>query len=215
MSSIDKIKESSDFKLDTVRARAEAMHAVLEGSKAQMDERIARHKDDARREIMKLAAQVENHNDLSTARKQAVRSVVENLDQQIALAQSASTETLASARRQIQDAIGRIERELDAALASMQTAGGELLHASIDTSARAMARLDAELEAAEQRLASSRSQADDAFKKGCRELSEDLTTLKRQLGEKTTRTRDELGTLEQELSGGFEQLAKKFRDLWG
>jgi hypothetical protein len=123
-------------------------------AKRQIDERIAQHKREARRAIGKVAGHIDREEILPPERKQAIRSLSENLDQQIAGIESASHETLASARRQIGDGISKLKAELAAAIKSVQSHPAGSLHESAANCARAMDKLDAGLKAAEEHMVS-------------------------------------------------------------
>jgi hypothetical protein len=123
-------------------------------AKQQIDERIAQHKREARRAIGKVAGHIDREEILPPERKQAFRSLTETLDQQIAGIESASHETLASARRQIGDGISKLKAELAAAINRIQSHPASSLHESAADCARAMDKLDAGLKAAEQHMAS-------------------------------------------------------------
>ena len=125
----------------------------LEIAKQQIEERIAQHKREARQLVGKVAADIDGEKGLAAERKQAVHSLVGSLDQQIDSIESASHQTLASARRQIQDEVTKLKAELDAALKSAQIHSAGLLHESVAGCARALDKLDAELKAAEEHLA--------------------------------------------------------------
>jgi len=215
MSNISKIRESIDFRLDKAQARAEAFDAALESTKDQIDARIARHTQQAQQLHRKLAADLDAQTSLPAARKQALRSVVDNLNEQIGLAQSASRETLASVRRQIQEGIGKMETELDAALGEAETKAAELLHASAAAYGRALDKLDAELEAAQHRFASARSQLDTAVKTGHQEIAQEIAKLKQRLAEREAHTGESLVHYERELGEGLERVVKAFKDLFG
>jgi chaperonin cofactor prefoldin len=214
MSSISKIRESIDVRLDKVQARAEAFDAALEATKDQIDERIARHKQQAQQVLGKLAGDIDAHKDLPEARKRELRSVVDNLNEQITLTQSASRETLESARRQIQDGMSKLESELDATLGDAQNTSVELLHGSIAAYARTADKLDAELEAAQHRLASARSQVDSAVKAGRQGVAQEIAKLKQRLGEKSAHSGEHLAQFEREVGDGLERVVKAFRDLF-
>jgi hypothetical protein len=214
MTSISNIRESIDVRLDKVQARAEAFDAALEATKDQIDERIARHKERAQQSLGKLASDIDAQKDLPETRKQALHSVADNLDEQINLAQSASRETLESARRQIQDGVRKMETELDAALADGGTTSVDMLHSSMADYARAVDRLDAELEAAQHRLASARSQFDATVKARRQEVAQEIAKLKQRLGEKTCYAGEHLVQFERELGEGMERVVKAFRDLF-
>jgi len=119
----------------------------------QIDEPIARHGDEAQRVLRKLRADVDQHKDLSPSRKQAIGSLVDNLDEQIALTKSASRETLMNARGQLRDGIDKMQTELNSALHGIESAAGHLLRASILACTRALDKFDGELEAVEKRAA--------------------------------------------------------------
>ena len=123
-------------------------------AKQQIDERIAQHKREARQAVGKVAADIDREENLAAERKQAVRSLSANLDQQIAAIESASHDTLASARRQIGDGISKLKAELAAVIESVQSHPAGSLHESAADCARAMDKLDAGLKAAEQHMAS-------------------------------------------------------------
>jgi adenosyl cobinamide kinase/adenosyl cobinamide phosphate guanylyltransferase len=214
MASISEIRESIDVRLDKVQARAEAFDAALEATKDQIDERIARHKEQAQQSLGKLASEIDAQKDLPETRKQALHSVVDNLDEQIGMAQSASRETLESARRQIQDGMRKIETELEAAVSDARPTSVDLLHASMAAYARAVDRLDAELEAAQHRFASTRSQFDATVKAGRQEVAQEIAKLKQRLGEKATYAGEHLVLFERELGDGMERVAKAFKDLF-
>jgi hypothetical protein len=123
----------------------------------QSNASIARHGDEAQRVLRKLADDVGQHKDLSASRKQAIGSLVDNLDQQIALSKSAAHETLMSARGQLRDGIDKIQTELNNALAEVESAAGHLLRSSMLAWTQAMDKLDGELAAAAKRGASSKT----------------------------------------------------------
>jgi len=214
MTSLKKIRDSVDLRIDKLQARAEAFGSVLESTKEQIDERIASHKRVAQQALGQLATDIDGQKGLPAARKQAIHSVVDNLDRQIALAQSASRETLASARRQVLDGMRKMEAELEAALGDAQSLSLELLQESITAYARAVGKLDAELEAAEQRLASSRNQLDAAFKAERQAIAQAIAGLKQRLGERTAHTGEKLVQFEKELSDGLEHVVKALRNFF-
>jgi hypothetical protein len=123
----------------------------------QSNASIARHGDEAQRVLRKLADDVGQHKDLPASRKQAIGSLVDNLDQQIALSKSASHETLMSARGQLRDGIDKIQTELNSALDEVESAAGHLLRSSMLAWTQAMDKLDGELAAAAKRGASSKT----------------------------------------------------------
>ena len=103
MSSIKDLKEDVDVKLDKLDARADAFQAALAGSKPQIDEGIQGNKQAVRRALDKLATDIEQQKDLPVKRKESMRSLVDNLNEQIASSQAAAHEILASARRQMHE----------------------------------------------------------------------------------------------------------------
>ena len=212
MSSISNIRESSDAKLAKLDARADAFQAALEGSANQIDERIARNKQEARRALDKLTADIDERTEVSDTRKQAIRSLVDNLNQQITLSQTASQETLAYARRQIHEGSRKIEEELDGALAEPKTGIVELRQVSMDGYTRAVDKLDAELEAAELRFASVKDKGDAAFDERRNEMAQEIAKFKQRLGEKGSHAGEKLAKFEAELRGEFEQTVKTIKD---
>jgi hypothetical protein len=145
MSSIKDLKEDVDVKLDKLDARADAFQAALAGSQTQIDEGIQGNKQAVRRALVKLATDIEQQKDLPVERKESMRSLVDNLNEQIASSQAAAHETLASARRQMHEVTQKIETEVDITLAESKSTNAELLYASIGTYARAVHKLDAAL----------------------------------------------------------------------
>jgi chromosome segregation ATPase len=123
-------------------------------STAPTEERIADDKNEVRWALRSLGADIDKHPGLSPAHKQAIGSLVDNLDQQISLIQRASGKTLASARRQIQDGIRKVSTELNSALDKAESAG-ESLRSSLVACERVMDKLNEQLEAAEKRLGTS------------------------------------------------------------
>lgn len=214
MSSISNIRESSDAKLAKLDARADAFQASLEGGENQIEQRIARNKQEARRAVDKLAADIDQRTEISDTRKRAIRSLVDNLNQQITLSQTASRETLAYARRQIHDGGRKIEEELDGALAEPKTGIVELLQVSIDAYGRAVDKLDAELEAAELHFASAKDKVDSAFDKRRKDMAREIAKFKQRLGEKKAHAGENLAAFEEELRGEFEQAVKTIKDLF-
>ena len=186
MSSIKEMKGSVDVKLDKLDARADAFQAALAGSKAQIDERIQHHRQAVRQALDKLATDIEQQNDLRIERKESMRSLVDNLNKQIASSQAAAHETLATSRQQIHEVTQKIETEVETILAESKSTNAELLHASIGTYARAVHKLDAALEAAEARFASAKDKemllsinGDRTWGKRSQNLSNDWTRKRR------------------------------------
>src|SRR5215471_19323287 len=116
MSKVKEIRESADVKLTKLAARADAFQATLEKSRDHAD-RIQPNQQEVRRALDQLKVGVDRHKDLSDGRKQAIHSLVDTLNAQIAASATASRETLAYARQQIHQAGRRLETELDGALA--------------------------------------------------------------------------------------------------
>jgi hypothetical protein len=118
------------------------------GSAEVIGGQMARHKSEAQRVLRDLRTDIEKHPDLSAAHKQAIGSLVDSLDEQIGLIQSASRETLASARRQIQDGMHKVSTELNHALGKAEIAA-KSLRPSLQACGRAIDNLNEQLEAAE------------------------------------------------------------------
>jgi hypothetical protein len=213
MSTFSDIREASDTKLAKLDARADAFHAALEGGK-DSDERIARNKQEARRALDKLTADIDQRTEIPDTRKQAIHSLVDNLNQQITLSQTASRETLRYARQQIHESSRKIEEELDRALAEPKTGIVELLHVSMDGYARAVDKLDAELEAAELRFAAVKDKG-DAFDKRRKEMAQEIAKYKQRLAEKGVHAGAKLAKFEAELRGEFEQAVMAIKDILG
>ena len=214
MSTISNTRESAGAKLAKLDARADAFHAAVEASK-DGDGRIARNKQEVRRAVDKLTADIDQLTEISDTRKQVVRSLVDNLNEQITLSQTASRETLAYVRRQIHDGIRKIETEIDTTLAESHTTTTGPLRASIEASGRAVDKLDAELEAAELRFASEKDKVGTPFDQRRQEIAQEIVRFKQRLGEKSQHTGEKLADFEQKLRGEFEQAVKRIKDMFG
>ena len=215
MSGIKEIKESVDVKLDRLDSSADAFQAALQGTSGQINERIGRHKREMQQALDKLTADIDQHKDISVARKQAIRSEVDNLNEQIKLNVSAARDTLAYTRRQIHQGIEKLEAQVEGAFTESKTLTVELLKASLEAYARAANKLDVELEAAELHFAAAKKKVDAAFDQRRQELAQEIAKLKQRLGEKKAQASDKLASFEAELRGGFEQIAKAVKDLFG
>jgi hypothetical protein len=119
------------------------------GSAEVIGEQMTRHKSEAQRVLRNLRTDIEKHPDLSAGHKQAIGSLVDSLDEQIGLIQSASRETLASARRQIQDGMHKVSTELNNALGKAETVAAKSLRPSLQACERAIDNLNEQVEAAE------------------------------------------------------------------
>jgi DNA anti-recombination protein RmuC len=214
MSSIKEIKESVGVKLDKLDARADAFQAALAGSKNQMDERIQLNKQQVRRVLDRLTTDIDQQQDLPDERKQAIRSLVDNLNEQIASSQTAAHETLAYTRRQIQEGLRKMEIEVDTALAESKAVPIEPLRVSIGAYARAVDKLDAELEASELGFSSLRDKVDAALERRRKATAQNIAELKQRLDERKARADEQLASFEKELGEKLEQLAKAFKDLF-
>jgi ElaB/YqjD/DUF883 family membrane-anchored ribosome-binding protein len=215
MSDIKKIRESVEAKLDKLDARVDALQAALKSDQTDSAARIDHHRREVRHALEKLTVDVGEHPDLSDARKQEIRSLADNLNEQLTLSETAAHETLAYARHQISEAVQKMEAELDAALAESKSKTGEMLHASIDAYGHALDKLDAELEAAEMRVASAKGKLDSAFERRRQEISHEVAKLKQRLAEKRVQASEKLSKFEAELREGFEKMAKAFKNLFG
>lgn len=212
MSKVKEIRESADIKLTKLGARADAFQATLEKSKDHAD-RIEPNQQEVRRALDQLKVGVDRHKDLSDGRKQAIHSLVDTLNAQIAASASASRETLAYARQQIHEASRRLETELDGALAESKDRVDELLQTAINTYGRAVDKLDAELEAAELSFASAGNKENTALDDERRETAQKIAALKRSIAERKGHPGERLADFEIRLRGEFEQLLKSFKDL--
>ena len=212
MSKVKEIRESADVKLTKLAARADVFQATLEKSKDHAD-RIQPNQQEVRRALDQLKVGVDRHKDLSDGRKQAIHSLVDILNAQIAASATASRETLAYARQQIHEASRRLETELDGALAESKERVDELLQTAINTYGRAVDKLDAELEAAELRFASAGKTENAASDNGRRETAQKIAALKRRLAERKGHPGEGLADFEIRLRGEFEQLVSCFKDL--
>ncbi|MGB7946165.1 MAG: hypothetical protein WCH75_00655 [Candidatus Binatia bacterium] len=211
MSSINEIKQSVDVKLDKLDARADALQAALAGSKDQTNERIARRKQEARQAIDNLSSEIGQQKDLPDERKRAIRSLVDDLNEQLASSQTAAHETLAYTRKQIQENLRKMETEVDAAFDKSGATDIEPLQVSIGAFARASDKLDAELEAAELCFSSVRDKVGAVFDQGRKKTAQDIAALKQRLGERNTITGGQLAGFESGLREEFEQVAKTFK----
>ena len=212
MSKVKEIRESADIKLTKLGARADAFQAALEKSKDHAD-RIQPNQQEVRRALDQLKVGVDRHKDLSDGRKQAIHSLVDTLNAQIAASATASRETLAYARQQIHEASRRLETELDGALAESKERVDELLQTAINTYGRAVDKLDAELEAAELSFASAGNKENTALDDERRETAQKIAALKRSIAERKGHPGERLADFEIRLRGEFEQLVKSFKDL--
>jgi hypothetical protein len=214
MSAIKQIRESVDIKLDKLDARADALQAALGETDAQLEAQIKENKGEAKRALEKLMTDIDSRAEVPQAQKQAIRSVAENLSLQIDLSQSAAEETLASTRRQIHDAIQKMEAEIDTVLGQTQAATVDLLHASLRGYAQALDKLDAALEAAELRVRSAKNKFDASLDRRRQDMVQEIAKFKERLGEKKAQTADKLAGFEADVHGGFEKLAKAVKDLF-
>ena len=212
MSRVKEIRESADVKLTKLGARADAFEAALEKSKDHAD-RIQPNQQEVRRALDQLKVGIDRHKDLSDERKQAIHSLVDTLNAQIAASESASRETLAYARQQIHEASHRLETELDGTLAESKNRVDELLQTAINTYGRAVDKLDAELEAAELPFASAGKMENAALDDGRRETAQKIAALKQRLAERKGHPGEGLADFEIRLRGEFEQLVRSFKDL--
>jgi hypothetical protein len=213
MTSIRSVKESVGVKLDKLDARADAFHAALEATDEQIGERVGRRSEEAQRVLGTLAADIDQQKEFSDERRRAIRSEVDNLNEQITLSRGAARETLAATRREIDAGIQKMEAEVDAAFAESQSVTAEVLKSSVDAYVRAMHRLDAELEAVELCFASAKDKVGAQLAQRRQELAQEIVKLKQRLAEKTTHGSERLVKLEEDLRGGFERLVKAFKGL--
>ena len=109
MSTFSKSENRSD--ISSPSSTPMPMHSTQRWKVAQdqIDERIVRNKQEARRALDKLTADIEQQTELSDTRKQAISSLVDNLNQQIALIQAASRETLPMRAGKYHDGSRKIE----------------------------------------------------------------------------------------------------------
>jgi hypothetical protein len=112
---------------------------------------IASHGDEAQRVLRQLADHVGQHQKLSASRKQAIGSLVDNLDEQITLARSASRETLNSARSQLREGVRKMHVELNGALAETEAATDHLLRSSVLAWTHAVEKLEKALAAGDKK----------------------------------------------------------------
>lgn len=211
MSSVKEIRESADGKLTKLVARADAFQATLEKGKDHAD-RIQPNQQEVRRALDQLKVGIDRYKDLSEGRKQAIYSLVDALNAQIAASETASRETLGYARQQVYEASRRMETELDGALAESKNRVDELLQTAIKTYGRAVDKLDAELEAAELRFTYAGIKENTALADGRRETAQKIAELKRRLAERKGHPGERLADFETQLRGEFEQLVKSFKD---
>jgi hypothetical protein len=112
---------------------------------------IANHGDEAQRMLRQLADHVGQHKDLPASRKQAIGSLANNLDEQIALTKSASRETLHSARSQLRDGVRKMHVELNGALVEAEAATDHLLRSSVLAWTHAVEKLEKALAAGDKK----------------------------------------------------------------
>ena len=117
---------------------------------AENNASIASHGDEAQRVLRQLADHVGQHKDLSVSRKQAIGSLVSNLDEQIDLTKRASRETLNSARSQLRDGVRKMRLELNGALVEAEAATDHLLRSSVLAWTHAVEKLEKALAAGDE-----------------------------------------------------------------
>ena len=211
MSRIKQIRDSVDAKLDKLDAHADALEATLQHTEDHIHDRIERGKREVHKALDVLRADIDKSRQFSEAQKQKIRAEIDDLKVQMALGKAEVLDTLATARRRLHEATRKMEAEVNSAL---QTMHAEALDGSISVYVRATDRLDAELNAAEARFASAKERVGAAFDKRQHEVSQRISAFKQRLGERKKHTSEKLVQFEKELSGGFEQMAKAFKDLF-
>ena len=206
--------KSVDASLKKLDARADALLAALEQSPEQIHGRMERKKVAARQALDKLTNDLAVHNEISAASKESVCSLAENLNIQIDLSEKAARQTLIYARRQIHDAIQKVESQAQGLLTGTEVKSTERLRGSLADCAQALHALDAELEAAELRFAAVKQKLDALPGEQRQAIAQGIENFKKRLTERAEHTGEKVAKLADELAGEFERVAQAFKKLF-
>jgi hypothetical protein len=209
MSKVKDFREALDARLEALDARADALEAQFEATREETHRRIdlqKEHLGDAADQLQKIAAASPR---LATEVSQHLRASVEHLRVQLALGQAETRDLFHEQKKNIHDAIVRIESSFDSAEEGLE----DDLAKETATFIRVANRLRAELEAAELQFALFRAEHRDEFKSGKEALRKGLDELRIRIGEAGHEAGEQFEKFETEAVAGLSKIRKALGNL--
>jgi hypothetical protein len=214
MSSIKKIRENMNSKLDKWEAEATAFQAQLELSKEQVKERVEKQKQRLQETAQQVKDKIDAAGDYTDETKAKIKSSFENLQVQLAQGVADTRDGYQGWKQKVQSSIAGFEKEVELALDKKDAQLEAGLNARMDEYIRESATWGAEIDAMGAQLQEAKSSAKADFEKYKQDAQSKINDYKQELNEKRKLTADKFGAFEAGLSSGATQIKDSVKKLF-
>jgi chromosome segregation ATPase len=210
MSTVHKIREEIDNKLDILEKQVAAMEAQLEQHEEVAGERIETQKKLFCDALDQFKTKVDQSRVVAEEKKWKIKSQLEELKLQLALGKAETKDALEEQKEKIKQAIKSFESTVDEGIEEISEefdeAKSELVKKA-DT-------VNAELEALGLRLKGEKEKWEIHIEERKKELSRKLQSLREELKEKKHIAKDKAAVFEKEVSSAMSKLKEAFCRLF-
>ena len=214
MSSIKKIRETMNSKLDKWEAEVTAFQAQLELNKAQVKERVEKQKDRLGEIAQQMKDKIDAAGDYTEETKAKIKSSFEHMQAQLAQGVADTRDGYQDWKQKVQSSIAGFEKELELALDEK----GAQLDAGLDSLkgvyVKATGAWEAEIEAMQAKFDEAKASAKADFEKYKQDAQAKINDYKQKLDEKRKLAADKFGDFEAELSSGATQIKDAIKKLF-
>jgi len=214
MSTIKKIRETMNSKLDKWEAEATAFQAQLELSKEQVKTRVEEQKQRLEEIAQQMKDKIDAAGDFTEETKTKVKGAFEHMQVQLALGVADTRDSYQEWKQKVESGIAGFEKEVEVALDEK----GAQLEAGLDSLKDAYVKqtsaCEAEIDAMQAKFQEAKASAKADFEKYKQDAQSKINEYKQKLNEKRQLTADKFGDFEAELSSGATQIKDAVKNLF-
>ena len=214
MSSIKKIRENMNSKLDKWEAEATAFQAQLELNKAQVKERVKQQKQRLEEIAQQVKDKIDAAGDYADETKDKVKASFENMQVQLALGVADTRDGYQEWKKKVQSSIAGFEKEVEVALDEKGAQLDAGLDALKDAYVKQTSAWEAEIDAMQAKFQEAKASSKADFEKYKQDAQSKINEYKQELNEKRKLAADKFGDFEAELSSGATQMKDAIKKLF-
>jgi len=214
MSTIKKIRETMNSKLDKWEAEATAFQAQLELSKEQVKTRVEEQKQRLEEIAQQMKDKIDAAGEYTEETKDKVKASFENMQVQLALGVADTRDGYQEWKKKVQSSIAGFEKELEVALDEKGAQLDAGLDALKDVYVKQTSAWEAEIDAMQAQFQEAKSGVNADFEKYKQDTQSKINEYKQELNEKRKLAADKFGDFEAELSSGATQIKDAIKKLF-
>jgi hypothetical protein len=214
MSTIKKIRETMNSKLDKWEAEATAFQAQLELSKEQVKTRVEEQKQRLEEIAQQMKDKIDAAGEYTEETKDKVKASFENMQVQLALGVADTRDGYQEWKKKVQSSIAGFEKELEVALDEKGAQLDAGLDALKDVYVKQTSAWEAEIDAMQAQFQEAKSGVNADFEKYKQDAQSKINEYKQELNEKRKLAADKFGDFEAGLSSGATQIKDSVKKLF-